>query len=187
MEELIQVLKEMNTINWLDIVAIITPIILSVIAIVISICTMKKQNKIALLEKRLEIVNEIEKIQSFYLDMSIQSKIIKEVRITPDKLILICDLSLKYDENFKQFETQGGEKQYLSLYKRIQVIREISCKSNILFKSVDSEDLFQTYIDIILDVYDDEENIQEKINEFVTVGKSFFDEKFEKMKSQLKL
>ena len=66
MEEIIQVLKEMNKISWLDIIAIITPIILSVIAIVISICTMKKQNKIALFDKRLDVYDELTSLKIFY-------------------------------------------------------------------------------------------------------------------------
>lgn len=55
MEELISILKEMNKISLLDVIAIIAPLILSVVAIGISISTARKQNKITLFEKKYKV------------------------------------------------------------------------------------------------------------------------------------
>lgn len=65
MDELIPILEQMAQKTLVDYLAIIAPLVLSVVAIVISISTTRKQNKIALFEKRYEAASQIATLLSF--------------------------------------------------------------------------------------------------------------------------
>lgn len=66
-EELIKVIQALEQRDWIDIVAIFSPIILSVVAIIISIQTTKKQNAIAMFDKKYNVVFQLKTILSFEL------------------------------------------------------------------------------------------------------------------------
>lgn len=68
--EVIVTLNEINKSGWLDVVSVGIPIIVSIIAIGISICTANGQNKIALFEKRLAVYDEITSLKVFYDNLS---------------------------------------------------------------------------------------------------------------------
>lgn len=65
MDELINVIEELGRKDFLDIVAAFSPIILSVIAIVISIYVARKQNKIAMFDMRYEAMFRLKTVLSF--------------------------------------------------------------------------------------------------------------------------
>lgn len=60
MDELIPILEQMTQKTWVDYLAIIAPLVLSVVAIYISISTTRKQNRIALFEKRYALYQKIQ-------------------------------------------------------------------------------------------------------------------------------
>ena len=64
-DDLTQAVQALSQKGLLDYLQIILPIVLSAIAIWISIRTASKQNKIALFEKRMSVLNEIERITCF--------------------------------------------------------------------------------------------------------------------------
>ncbi len=59
MEELVKAIEKMSEPNYLDYLAIVMPIALSLVAIIISISTARKQNKIALFQERYAIYQEV--------------------------------------------------------------------------------------------------------------------------------
>lgn len=65
MEELLKAIQMLGNRDIIDIIGIFSPIILSVIAIFISIYTMWKQNKIALFEKRYMIISQLRLLITF--------------------------------------------------------------------------------------------------------------------------
>lgn len=60
MQDLANAIHNLAVHDWVDYLAIFAPLILSVVAVWISILTAKKQNCIALLSKRLAIINDFE-------------------------------------------------------------------------------------------------------------------------------
>lgn len=73
MDKLIPILEQMAQKTWVDYFAVSAPIVLSVVAIYISISTTRKQNKIALFEKRYELYQKIQ--QYLILDIAFRSAV----------------------------------------------------------------------------------------------------------------
>ena len=65
MQELIEAIEKLSQKGWVDYLIIIVPIMLSVIAVWISLATAHKQNKIALFEKRYKALTRFEEIAEF--------------------------------------------------------------------------------------------------------------------------
>lgn len=65
MEELVSAIEKLAEKSTFDYIIIIAPILLSIIAIGISIFTAHRQNKIALFEKRYEVISEVKSILAF--------------------------------------------------------------------------------------------------------------------------
>lgn len=65
MRELIEAIEKLSQKGWVDYLIIIVPILLSVVAVWISLATAHKQNKIALLEKRHKTLEHFRKIFEF--------------------------------------------------------------------------------------------------------------------------
>ena len=72
MDELIQAIEKISQKDWVDYLIIIVPIMLSVIAVWISLATASKQNKIALFDMRYKALKHFQKIIEFcYVIMSL--------------------------------------------------------------------------------------------------------------------
>ena len=65
MDELIQAIEKISQKDWVDYLIIIVPIMLSVIAVWISLATAHKQNKIALFDMRYKALEHFRKIYQF--------------------------------------------------------------------------------------------------------------------------
>lgn len=63
--ELIQCVRQLSEKSTLDYVIAIAPILLSVVAVIISILVAQRQNKIAFFEKRFEVFSEIQRCLAF--------------------------------------------------------------------------------------------------------------------------
>lgn len=65
MQDLVNAIHDLAVHDWVDYCAVFAPLILSAVAVLISIHTARKQNKIALFEKRYECYSSIKKFTSF--------------------------------------------------------------------------------------------------------------------------
>lgn len=84
MKQLAEAVVALNSRTWVDYLLVIMPVIISVIAIVISIITANQQNKIALFEKRFECVS----LLSF--------------------IMTVCESVIKYDGEDREIPLQSG-------------------------------------------------------------------------------
>lgn len=60
MQDLVNAIQALGVHDWVDYLAVFAPLVLSAVAIGISISTEKKQNRIALFNKRLTIINDFD-------------------------------------------------------------------------------------------------------------------------------
>ncbi len=107
MGELIQAINNLSQTSWLDICAVVAPIILSVVAIIISINTARKQNKIALYQERIKYldelkffiskieINEVPLTEKFFFSQSESSSFFLFGNLGKN---LYIDLEIKYSE-----------------------------------------------------------------------------------------
>ena len=65
MQELITTLEKLLAKNFIDYALVIIPIVISLIAIALSIVTTQKQNRIALFEKRYDAYSNLLKLKAF--------------------------------------------------------------------------------------------------------------------------
>ena len=122
MEELIVTIRETSNPAMFDYLVTIVPIFLSLVAIIISIYTAYKQNKITLFEKRYPVVNTV----SFLA--SIAKKLFSE-RLT-DNIILRHEADDYISANLPNRKTPGSNHEYGWFYRDLEF--EVS-KINYLF------------------------------------------------------
>lgn len=65
MDQVVQAINELSSRYWVDYLAIFAPFVLSIVAVWVSISTARRQNKIALFEKRFEFLTTLKKCIDF--------------------------------------------------------------------------------------------------------------------------
>lgn len=170
LKELVEVLKVSNQRTLWDYLIAIAPIIISVTALVVSIKTTQKQNKIALFEKRFEAVYKLSFIWTIAEDVI-------EYKNGDPSLLLENGMTNYY------LTKKDNESNFFAFYTGVILeLAGIEC----LFNRVNTEDVmkfldeFQTYV---LKVYKEEvcENDREALKEvFLKVEDSKVIDKMEK-------
>ncbi len=100
LEELVEVIKLSNQKTLWEYLIVLIPIIISIVAIVISIKTAKEQNKISLFEKRYEAIS----LLAF--------------------IISVVDAVLIHEDVDKKIPLQGGVRTYSSIFNTLEAINE---------------------------------------------------------------
>jgi len=122
MNDLIQKWMGVPLQDMVDFLIILSPIILSAVAIYISIATARKQNRISLFEKRYIVITQINAIITFAAGVR-----------NCDSPNIICGLFDTYfDSNICSY---SGEDRILNAVARTRKVRDIVFQSKFLFQS----------------------------------------------------
>lgn len=180
MEELVKAIEKLAEKDLIDYLLVIVPILVSIVAIFISIATAKKQNKIALFEKKYNSLIQIHTIASF-------ANSIKDNNNLSSKLILVLfDAYWGTDiSNISGTETQRA----IRAKSQISLIKTQVSQAQFLFKqdlSVDLNVMGELFHKVVMDAIGNDSS-NETINEFCELCDNFYKNDFPKMKEKLYL
>lgn len=121
MEELVKAIEKLAEKDLIDYLLVIVPILVSIVAIFISIATAKKQNKIALFERRYNCLFQIKTVLAF-------SKTIE----TPfDRKVIIALFDSFWGTNVAFL---SGDKQLVLAMSQVEIIKKDVEQATFLFK-----------------------------------------------------
>lgn len=173
MEELVKAVENLGKKDIIDYLIIIVPIVISIVAIVISIVTAKKQNKIALFEKKYEALFQLKTVISF-------AQTIEQC----EKLIHILQL---FDSFWGANLSNTSQDDILPATKyQIEIIKNDVEQIAFLFecKFYDSaKEIIKKLHQVMMDATEGKV-IQEHIADFVNSSLAFYDKDFKELENQ---
>lgn len=177
MEDLIKAIEKLAEKDIIDYLIIIVPIAISVIAIIISIATAKKQNKIALFERRYSCLFQIKMILNFadtIQDQDIEGKII---------------LGL-YDSFWgTNIYHLKGDKQIIEAKSHLEILKKEVEQVGFLFNykcSISPTDIIKAFNGVLFDAMMDKD-LKESIDKFYSLCTDFTEKDFKKLQKEIKL
>ena len=178
MGDIARAIEKLSEKDIIDYLIVIVPVVISIVAIVISIATARKQNKIALFEKKYNSLIQIHTIASF-------ANSIKDNNNLSSKLILVffdaywgTDIS-----NISGTEIQKA----IRAKSQISLIKTQVSQAQFLFKrelSVDLNVMGELFHKVVMDAIGNDTS-NETINEFCELCDAFYKNDFPKMKKRL--
>ena len=176
MEDVVKAIEQLAEKDIVDYLLIIVPIVVSIVAIVISIATAKKQNKIALFERRFRCVSQIQMIVAF--GSSIDSTA---------KPLLITQLFDAYWGT--DISLSKGTLKTIKAKSQLEKIIDDVAQAKFLFNckyNVEPLDLVKSFHRIIIGAQGDDIP-EDLINEFCSLCETFHEKDFPKLKNKIKL
>lgn len=170
MDNLVQAVEALAKKGILDYLLIIVPIIISFLAIIISVCTARKQNKIALFEKRYEALSQIRTMLSF-------SESIADLE---DMTLTFCLFDGYFGTDL--YDKSLDEKIVQSI-ARIEVLKDAILQANFLFGAncnTNLEEIINHLKKFILAIPCDGDYMNYK-DSFCKMCAEFYDSDFRKM------
>lgn len=150
MQELVDAINQSHSKDLIDIISIFSPLVLSVVAIAISVYTMHKQNKISLFEKRFKVYCQFQKCWSF-------ERLLETVNNSQEAITVFSMAFDLYDHN--------ALINRLWFVEKYNLIQEVLMQAPFLFKEItDKEvsDLCKSLLAVLLKIEKDEDFSKEK-------------------------
>jgi hypothetical protein len=166
----------MNQRDVWDFVAIIAPLLLSVVAVYISVRTTKKQNKIALFEKRYSCFFPIRVILNFA----------ETITDTPNKKVVLGLFDAFWGTSVSRM---SGDRQTIEAKTQLETIKKDIVQAPYLYKHkfvVMPIDILCKFHEVILCAIGDKE-LDAPINEFISVCKDFKVKDLKQIEKSIKL
>lgn len=176
MEEVVKAIEKLAEKDILDYLLIIAPILVSVVAIIISIATSWKQNKIALYEQRYRCLAQVKRIISF-------SEMIKENK---NPVIVLELFDALWGSNVSK---SSGDAQIIRAKYQIEIIKDDVEQITFLFKHSSYESfalIIQNLHTIMLEAID-KRVVQEHLDAFCKSCDNFYVDDFKQLTKRTKL
>ena len=177
MNELIQKWTSLPLEDKVDYFIIIIPIVLSVVAIYISVATARKQNRIALFDKRYVAITQINAMITFAAGIR-----------DCDSPNIICGLFDTYfDSNLCSY---SGEDRVLNAVAKTRKVRDIVFQSKFLFQSKKTDESITKIVMLFAAVVTDaaaNRAVPKKIEEFCQKCDVFYKTEYPKLSKQTHL
>lgn len=178
MDELIHAIEKLSQKDWVDYLLIIIPILVSLVAIVISVATARKQNRIALFKMRYKALMQIKSILRFEKEThNVDS---------PKAILFIYDMI--YGTNIREYKNKDSVVALIKGGQQEKVIEEdisvlyflTSKKENALFGA-----MYTAFAEIVVAAVDGEikKDAQEKLHLACSeIKESVYDKLLDKIK-----
>ncbi len=186
MEELIKAVESISEKNWIDYGLIFVPILISILAVVISVLTAKKQNKIALFEIKYGVISQIRLIKAFSncLKDSINSITI----LSAFDSCFEMNLLQEYEQS-KQTNQQNKQDIIIKINNRLKALQNNMLTVEFFLKAYKREDTAKLMIQlrkIVVSALD--ENIDDEIiKDFKMLSDDFMKKYLEPMVESVKI
>ena len=175
MEDIVKAIEKLAEKDIIDYLLVIVPIAISVVAVVISIATAKKQNKIALFEKRYNCLFQIKTILNF-------ADTIKDA----DGKTILGLYDAFWGTNIYHLK---GDRQIIEAKCHFEIIKKDIEQANFLFNykfSVSTTDIAKAFHAVLFDAIQDK-YLEKSKNDFSTICDKFTEKDFKKIQKKVKL
>lgn len=185
-EELIKAVERISEKNWIDYGLIFVPILISILAIVISVLTARKQNKIALFEIKYDVISQIRLIKAFSncLAENNNSRMILSAFDSCFEMNLLQEY-----ERSKQKNQQNKFDIIIKINNRLKALQNNMLKVEFFLKAYNRDDTAKLMIDIrriVVSALD--ENIDnEMIKDFKVLSDDFMKKYLKPMVESVKI
>ena len=176
MKEIVTAIEKLAEKDIVDYLLIIAPILISIVAIIISIATSCKQNKIALYEQRYRCLTQVKRIISF-------SEMIKKNK---NPVIVLELFDAMWGSNVS---TSSGDAQIIRAKYQMEIIKDDVEQITFLFKHSSYESLaliIKNLHTIMLEAVD-EKVVQEHLDAFCKSCDKFYVGDFKQLTKRTKL
>ena len=177
MEDVVKAIEKLAEKTWMDYALVIVPIIVSMVAIVISIATARKQNRIALFERRHNCLFQIKMILNF--SESIQG--------TKRSVIVLALFDAFWGANIIDYPEN---EQIIKVKCQLEAIKKDIDQYSFLFDRkycVSPMELFECFHGVVISITSEPEFPENEINEFIEICNKFSEKDFYKMQKHTKL
>ncbi len=176
MEDIVKAIEKLAEKDIIDYLLVIVPIAISIVAIIISIATARKQNKIALFDKRFRCLSQIQMIVAFG----------KSIDSTANPLLITQLFDAYWGTDIS---SSKGTLQTIKAKSQLEKIIDDVAQSRFLFNckyNIEPLELAQSFHGIILGAVGDKIS-ENSINEFCSLCETFYEKDFPKLKDKTKV
>lgn len=170
MDALVNAVESLSTKSAIDYLMVIVPIVISLVAIVISVCAARKQNKIALFEKRYEALTWIQSMLSFS----------EGIYDGGNKLVILCVFDGYFGTNLCD---KSDDDRFIEAMARVERLKHDVLQVKFLFPfeyDTDLEKIVNHLKEYILALIYDQDYVSSR-ESFCQMCKEFYKSDFKRM------
>ena len=176
MEEVVKAIEKLAEKDIIDYLLVIVPIAISIVAIIISIATAKKQNKIALFERRYSCLFQIKMILNFA----------DTIKDNADEKVILGLYDAFWGTSISKL---SGDRQVIEAKCKFEFIKKDVEQAYFLFDhkfSVTPTEILKAFHAVLFDSMGSE-SLEKSKNEFFLLCDKFTEKDFKKLQKKVKL